>query len=78
MSTWFFVVMSAMMRHTPVDLSFGSRSGSSRAKVAHKNRKKLRNFMFRSAGCSLLRAEGFFFGLDGLYGGLGKLQFLNF
>jgi hypothetical protein len=34
--------------------------------------------MFRSAGCSLLRAEGFFCSLDVLYGGLGigKLSFL--
>ncbi len=29
-----------------------------------KNRKKCRNFMFWSAGCSLLRAEGFFRTLD--------------
>ncbi len=29
------------------------------------------NFIFWSAGCSLLRAEGFFCSLDGLYGGLG-------
>jgi hypothetical protein len=36
--------------------SFGS--GSRRAKITHKNRKKLRNFMFKSSGCSLLRAEG--------------------
>ncbi len=36
-----------------------------------------RNFMFWSAGCSLLRPEGFFCNLDVLYGGLGisKLQF---
>jgi hypothetical protein len=34
--------------------------------------------MFSSAGCSLLRAEGFFCFLDVLNGGLriGKLQFL--
>jgi hypothetical protein len=34
--------------------------------------------MFLSAGCSLLRAEGFFCNLDVLYGALGihKLQFL--
>ncbi len=34
--------------------------------------------MFRSAGCSLLRAEGFFCSLGVLYGGLGigKLQIL--
>jgi hypothetical protein len=32
---------------------------------------KIRNFMFRSAGCSLFRAEGLLSGLDVLYGGLG-------
>ncbi len=32
--------------------------------------KKSRNLMFWSAGCSLLRAEGFFCNLDVLYGGL--------
>jgi hypothetical protein len=33
--------------------------------------------MFRSAECSLLKDEGFFFSLDVLFGGLeiGKLQF---
>ncbi len=47
------------------------------AQMTHKNRKKLRNFMFWSAGCSLLRAEGFSYSLDVLYWGLGisKLQF---
>ncbi len=30
-----------------------------------------RNFTFRNAGCSILRAEGFFCNLDVLYGGLG-------
>jgi hypothetical protein len=49
-----------------------SGSGSRRAKIIHIYRKKLRNFMFgKSAGCSLLRAEGFFCSLDILYGGLG-------
>jgi hypothetical protein len=48
-----------------------SGSGSRRAKMTHKSRKKLRNFMVWSAGCSLLRAEGFFCSLDVLYGGLG-------
>ncbi len=50
-----------------------SESGSwtRRVKMTHKSRKKLRNFMFWSAGCSLLRAEGFFCNLDVLYGGLG-------
>jgi hypothetical protein len=33
-----------------------SGSGSRRAKLIHKNRKILRNFMFGSAGCSLLGA----------------------
>ncbi len=43
-----------------------------------KNRKKDRIFIFWSAGCSLLRAEGFSCSLGVLYGGLGisKLQFL--
>ncbi len=46
--------------------------------MTHKNRKKSRIFMFLSAGCSLLRAEGFSCSLGVLYGGLGinKLQFL--
>ncbi len=45
--------------------------------MTHKNRKKLRNSMFFSAGC-FLKAEGFFCSLDVLFGGLeiGKLQFL--
>ncbi len=55
----------------------GSGSVSMRAKMTHKNRKKLRNFMFWNA---LLRAEGFSCSLDVLCGGLGisKLQFLIF
>jgi hypothetical protein len=31
--------------------------------------------MFSSAGCSLLRAEGFFCSLEILYGGLGIVVF---
>jgi hypothetical protein len=40
--------------------------------------KSSENFLFRSAGCSPLRDEGFSCSLDVLYGGLGisKLQFL--
>jgi hypothetical protein len=34
------------------------------------NRKKFKNFMFSSAGCFLLRAEGFSCSLDVLCGGL--------
>jgi hypothetical protein len=49
----------------------GSGSGSRRAKMTHKNRKKYRIFMFRNAGCSLLRAEGVSCSLGVLYGGLG-------
>ncbi len=43
-----------------------------------KIKKKLRKFMFWSAGCSLLRAEGFSCNLGVLYGGLwiSKLHFL--
>ncbi len=39
--------------------------------VTHKSSKKLRNFMFWSAGCSFLRVEGFFCSLEIPYGGLG-------
>ncbi len=48
-----------------------------RAKMTKKY-KKYRIFMFWSAGCFLLRAEGFSCSLGVLYGGLGisKLQFL--
>jgi hypothetical protein len=38
---------------------------------------KLRNSMFLRAGCSLLRAEGFFRNLDVLYGGLDIDVVLN-
>jgi hypothetical protein len=48
-----------------------SGSGSRRIKMTRKSRKKLRNFMFSSAGCFLLRAEGFFCSLNVLSGGLG-------
>jgi hypothetical protein len=53
-------------------------SGSRRAKMTQKNRKKDRIFIFLSAGCSLVRAEGFSCSLGVLYGdlGIGKLQFL--
>jgi hypothetical protein len=34
----------------------------------HKSIQKFRNFMFLSAGCSFLRAEGFFCNLDFLIG----------
>ncbi len=46
--------------------------------MTHKNRKKYRNFMFLSAGFSLMRAEGFSCSLDVLYEGLGmsKWQFV--
>jgi hypothetical protein len=39
--------------------------------MPHKSRKKLRNFMVLNAGSPLLRAEGFFYSLDVLSGGLG-------
>jgi hypothetical protein len=50
----------------------GSGSGSRRAKMPTKIEKKGRNFQFCSAGCSLLRPEGFSSSLDVLQGGLGK------
>ncbi len=37
----------------------------------HKQRKKLINFIFLNAGCSLLRAERFSYSLDVLYESLG-------
>jgi hypothetical protein len=46
-----------------VDPDPDSESGSRRAKITHKSRKKFKNF--------LLRAEGFFSNLDVLYGGIG-------
>jgi hypothetical protein len=49
-----------------------SGSGSRRAKMTHKSRQKIKKFqVFGSAGCSLLKAEGFFCNLGVLYGGLG-------
>ncbi len=39
--------------------------------MTHKNRKKLRTFMFLSAVCSLFRAKGFSCSFDVLHGGLG-------
>jgi hypothetical protein len=56
----------------------GSVSGSRRAKITHKNRKKSRISMFLSTGCSLLRAEGFSCSLGLLLWRLGisKLLFL--
>jgi hypothetical protein len=55
-----------------------SGSGSRRAKMTHKSRKKLAKVHVLSVGWRLLRAEGFFCNLDILYEGLGigKLQFL--
>jgi hypothetical protein len=46
--------------------------------MTHKNRKKVRNLMFRSDGCSLLRAEGFTCSLGVLYGGIGIQVNCNF
>ncbi len=48
-----------------------SGSGSRSAKITHKGRIFFWNFMFWSAGCSFLRAEGFFSNFDVLYGSLG-------
>ncbi len=42
---------------TDPDSEYGSGSATRRAKMTHKNWKKLRSFMFFSAGCSLLRAD---------------------
>jgi len=61
----------------------GSQSGSEirnwirkqEAEMTHKNIKKSRN-MFWSAGCSPLRAEGFSWSLDVIYGALGISKLL--
>jgi hypothetical protein len=45
--------------------------------MTHKNRKKLRNFKFRSDGCSLFRAEGFSRSLDVLYEGKNSKKNLD-
>jgi hypothetical protein len=50
---------------------FGIRIRIREGEVTHKSRKKLRNLMFLSAGCSLLRAKRFVCNLEVLYGGLG-------
>ncbi len=56
----------------PDDLYSESGSGSMRAKMTQKNRKKIEKF---DVVCSLLRAEGFFCNLGVFYRGLeiGKL-----
>ncbi len=46
-------------------------SGSGRAKITHKNRRKWGNFTFWSSACSLLMAEVFSCSLDVLQGRLG-------
>ncbi len=71
------LVASYRLYSPPLRQCFGSgsifriRIWIQEGKITQKSRKKLRNFMFWSAGCSLLRAEGFFCNLDILYGGLG-------
>jgi hypothetical protein len=52
-----------------IRIRIGFGFGSRRAKMTHKNKKKFKNVMFWSAGCSLLRAEGFSYSLNVLYGG---------
>ncbi len=46
--------------------------------MTHKNRKKIKKFQVLKCWMFSLRAEGFFCGLEVLYGGqgIGKLQFL--
>jgi hypothetical protein len=63
------------VRAVDLDLESGSGSGSRRAnKYAQQKFKEISC----CAGCSFLRAEGFFCSLDVLFGGLGigKRQFL--
>ncbi len=71
-----YIVYSGFRIWIRINLSCWIRSR--RAKMTHKYRKMSKIFMFLSAVCSLLRAEGFSCSLGVLYGGLGisKLQFL--
>jgi hypothetical protein len=48
-----------------------TQSGSRRAKIIPKHRNKFMNFIFASAGCSLLSSKGFSCSLDVRYGDLG-------
>jgi hypothetical protein len=52
-------------------------SGSRRANMNQKNIKQWINFVFWSAECSLLRAEGFSRSLEDLYEGLVNCNFLS-
>jgi hypothetical protein len=47
-------------------------------KMTHKNKKKSINFIFLSAGCSLLRDEGFSYSLDVLMGIFFSAVFFSF
>jgi hypothetical protein len=62
------------------DSQSGSGSGSTRAKMTHKNRKKVIMHYFNlstGSGCSLLRAEGFFVAWTSfMESSRSKLQFL--
>ncbi len=73
---WDKVSYSQLQHRVPYTMFFFEYS-LRRAKVTHKNRKKGRNFMLRSAGCFRLRAKDFSWSLASLYGGLGmsKLDF---
>jgi hypothetical protein len=55
----------------PIHSSQCCGSGSRRAKMTHRHRKKLTNLIFLSGGWSLLRAEGFSCSLD-----ISKQKFL--
>jgi hypothetical protein len=61
-----------------VDPDSESGSGSRRAKMTHKSRRKIAEVHVLKCWMTSLRAEGFLYNLDIIYGGLGigKLQFL--
>ncbi len=68
------IILSVRARVSDLDSQSGS--GSKRAKLAHKIGIRFVNFVFRNAGCSLLRAEGFScFYLDGLFLAVNFFQF---
>ncbi len=72
-------IQSGQWIRIPIGSGFNQVSGSGsvfgiriqEGKNDPQKKKKFRNLMFWSVGCSLLRAEGFFCYLEVLYGGLG-------
>ncbi len=65
-----YTIMLVSAFQIRIGSGFNQVRGSGSGKMTYINIKKLRIFMFWSAGCSLLRAEGFFRSMDILCEGL--------